>query len=195
MGGSVLKYLFSPAPKSMGVYALPLSILGLLLGCDDSSSPENPSLPGYFFLDGSASLQAGEQTLDCHINFIVELAGETLRTDTFVEYVGTMGGGAGRQVLNPDGSGFALNGDAFSEVRARLTYPNQVVIDAINLPPGPIHDPPSFFEELIHLEGVFGADDLITGEWLCAPYFTDLGGFADETLFADGLWLTENISN
>lgn len=179
----------------MGNYTLPITTLVLLFGCGDSTIDTPAQLPGFFLLEGSASLQSGDQTLDCHIDFIVELAGETLRTDTFVEYVGTMGGGAGRQVLNPDGSGFALNGDAFSEIRARLTFPDHVIIESINMPPGPTHTPPSFWEELINFEGSLGPAELISGEWLCAPFFIDLGGFADETLFADGLWFTETISN
>ena len=190
-----MKQIISPTQIIVRISALLVAVFGLLVGCNGSGGDADPQLPELFFLDGSASLQSGTLTLDCHINFIVELAGETLRTDTFVEYVGTMGGDAGRQVLAPDGSGFALNGDAFSEVRARLTFPNQVSIDAINLPPGPTHVPPSFFEEIIRFEGVLSAPGLISGEWLCAPFFTDLGGFADETLFADGVWFTEVISN
>lgn len=190
-----MKQIISPTQVIVRISALLVAVFGLLVGCNGSGGDADPQLPELFFLDGSASLQSGTLTLDCHINFIVELAGETLRTDTFVEYVGTMGGDAGRQVLAPDGSGFALNGDAFSEVRARLTFPNQVSIDAINLPPGPTHVPPSFFEEIIRFEGVLSAPGLISGEWLCAPFFTDLGGFADETLFADGVWFTEVISN
>lgn len=148
-------------------------------------------LPLFFRLEGSASLQAGEQALDCHIDFIVELAGETARTNAYVEYVGTMGGEAGRSVLNPDGSGIGLVGDAFSEVRVRLTFPDRVVIEAINLPPGETHDPPSFFEELTRFEGMLAPAELISGEWLCAPFFTR----GDEVLFADGLWFTETIAN
>ena len=190
-----MKHLFRPTPESVYVYALALISSGLLLGCNSSNGGARQQLPAFFLLQGSASLQSGEQTLECHIDFIVELAGETLRTDTFVEYVGTMGGGAGRQVLRPDGSGFALNGDAFSEIRARLIFPDQVIIEATNLPPGPTHTPPSFFEELSRFEGTLGSAEMISGEWLCAPFFTDLGGLADETLFADGLWFTESISN
>lgn len=163
-------------------------------GCDGSGGHPPAALPQYFHLEGSASLESGTQTLDCHIDFIVELAGESARTDAFVEYLGTMGGDAGRQVLNPDGSGFALNGDAFSEVRARLTFPDQVFVEAINLPQGPTHNPPSFFEELTTFSGTLGPGDLLSGEWLCAPFFTDLGGFADDTLFADGVWFTETIN-
>lgn len=146
-----------------------------------------------FRLNGSATLESGEQTLTCHIAFVVELAGEVARTDALVEYVGTMGGEAGRQILNPDGSGFALNGDAFSEIRARLTFPDAVVIEAINLPPQTPHDPPSFFEELVRFDGMLGPGDMLSGEWLCAPFFTDLGGFVDDSLFADGAWFTETL--
>jgi hypothetical protein len=179
----------------MHLSLMALVIPGLLSGCNHSDSAAPPELPLFFRLEGSASLQSGEQTLDCHIAFIVELAGETARTDTFVEYVGTMGGEAGRSILNPDGSGLRLVGDAFSEVRARLTFPNGVVIEAINLPPWVAHDPPSFFEELTRFEGTLAPPDLISGEWLCAPFFTDLGGLADDTLFADGVWFTETITD
>jgi hypothetical protein len=179
----------------MRLQFLTLMVSALLFGCGGSDGGASPELPEFFRLEGSASLQAGEQTVDCHIDFIVELAGETARTNAFVEYVGTMGGEAGRQVLNADGSGIELVGDAFSEVRARLTFPDQVVIEAINLPPFVAHDPPSFFEELIRFEGRLGVAELISGEWLCAPFFTDRGGFEDDTLFAEGLWFTETITN
>jgi hypothetical protein len=170
-------------------------VSGLLSGCDGSDGDAAPELPEFFRLEGSASLQAGQQTLDCHIDFIVELAGEIARTNAFVEYIGTMGGEAGRKVLNADGSGIALVGDAFSEVRARLTFPDRVLIEAVNLPPYVAHDPPSFFEELTRFEGTLGPAELMSGGWLCAPFFTDRGGFEDDTLFADGLWFTETITN
>jgi hypothetical protein len=103
-----------------------------------------------------------------------------------------MGGGAGRRVLNPDGSGFALEGDAFSAVRARLTFPDQVVIEAINFPPSTRHDPPpSFWQENIRFNGTLGPAESISGEWLCAPFFT----MEDDALFADGLRSTETITN
>lgn len=141
----------------------------------------------------AATARAREATLTCHIDFIVELTGVVAQDDTFIEYTGTMGGEAGRVVLNPDGSGFALIGDAFSQIRARLTYPSTVHIESVNLPPGPVHDPPGFFEEIVDFTGTFGPGDLISGDWLRAPFFTDLGGFADETLFADGTWFTQTI--
>lgn len=172
-----------------------LAVSGLLFGCDSSGGGAPPELPQFFRLKAAASLQAGEQSLDCHVSFIVELAGETVRTNAFVEYVGTMGGEAGRQVLNADGSGIALVGDAFSEVRARLTFPDQVVIESINIPPFVAHDPPGFFEEIVRFDGTLGPADLISGEWLCAPFFTERGGFEDDTLFAEGTWFTETISN
>lgn len=172
-----------------------IALTPVLASCGGGGSDSASQLPLFFRLEGTAMQVVDDQTLDCHIDFIVELSGETMRTDEFVEYVGTMGGEAGRRLLSPDGSGWALAGDAFSQVRARLTFPASVTIESINLPPGPVHDPPSFFEEIVQFTGSLGPQDLISGDWLCAPFFTDLGGFADDSLFADGTWFTETITN
>jgi hypothetical protein len=143
----------------MRLLFLILIVSGLLSGCDGSDGGASPELPAFFRLEGSASLQAGQQTLDCHIGFIVELVG-----------------------------------DGFSEIRARLTFPDRVLIEAVNLPPYVAHDPPSFFEELTRFEGTLGPAELMSGGGLCAPFFTDRDGFEDDTLFADGLWFTETIT-
>ncbi|HNP35233.1 MAG TPA: hypothetical protein PKK10_05225 [Woeseiaceae bacterium] len=166
----------------------------LLQACSSGSDAPPPSLPTFFSLEGAASTKSGEEMLDCHIDFMVELSGETLRSDSFVEYSGSMGGQAGRKILNPDGSGISLAGDAFSNVRVRLTYPDIVLIESINVP-GPPADPPDFWTELLELNGRLGPKELISGDWLCAPFFTEIGGIDDSFLFADGSWFTTPLSN
>lgn len=166
----------------------------LLQACSSSDDAPPPALPGFFTLEGTATLVDGEQTLDCHINYIVELSGETLRSNSFVEYAGNMGGEAGRRILNPDGSGMALVGDAFSNIRARLTFPDTVLIQGVNVP-GPPADPPNFWSEIIEFNGRLGPNDLISGDWLCAPFFTEVNGIDDSFLYADGTWFTTPINN
>lgn len=164
---------------------------GAIAACNGGSSgiDDTPSLPPNFSLEAIASAVDGDRSVECFINYLAELGGETARTPSRVDYVGVMGGEAGRTVLADDGSGLALIGDAFSQISVVLLLPDHVTITAINLPPSVPHDPPNFWEQILVFEGTLLPGGGITGNWICAPFFTDRGGFDDDRIFAQGSWL------
>lgn len=171
-------------------FRLPVAVAATLLlaACDGGSDAPPPGLPMLFALEAGASLAENGQTLDCHVNYIVELERETQRTSAFVEYAGTMGGEAGRTILNPDGSGVSLVGDAFSRVIVRLTLPNSVTITSVGLPPP--NDPPNFWDGVANFSGREAPGDLISGDWQCLPFYTVIGGVDDSVMIASGTWFT-----
>ncbi len=162
-------------------------------GGDDADPVDAlPSL--YFWLHASAEGQSGEFTVECGLDYIVELGDEVSRTDAAVEYLGTMGGEARRSLLRGDGSGVAFIADAFSEVQVLLTFPNRVQINMINLPPDPPGVSSRFWSEQRRLEGsVIG--ERIFGDWTCAPLDTVVNGINDNSIVLPGTWLTEEILN
>ncbi|MBT8422352.1 MAG: hypothetical protein KJP03_04455, partial [Gammaproteobacteria bacterium] len=147
-----------------------------------------PSLD--FWLRANAAGEEEGLTVECGLDYIVDIAGEVSRTDQVVEYVGTMGGEARRSILRPDGSGFAIFADAFSEVQVLLLAPDRVQINAINVPPDPEGVSSRFWNELLKIEGRL-TDDQIVGDWVCAPLDTEINGINDNTVVIPGMWFSE----
>ena len=159
---------------------------------DRTGRPELPVL--LFWLRASAETQVNDVTVECSLDYLVDIAGEVARTDDVVEYVGTMGGEARRSLLNPDQSGVAIMADAFSEVQVLLLVPDRVQINQINLPPDPPGASSRFWDEQRRFDGQLGPGDLMTGEWVCAPLDTEIGGIVDDTISADGVWYSETAT-
>ena len=172
-------------------------VLILCAGCGNGGndpSADAAALPTLnFWLHASAATKVDGITVECGLDFIVEIAGEVSRTSNVVEYVGTMGGEARRYILNPDESGTGFSADAFSEVQVLLLVPDRVQINMINVPPDPPGVSSRFWDELRHFEGWLVGDQ-INGEWTCAPIDTEYNGVNDNTIFAPGNWFSEAIN-
>jgi hypothetical protein len=174
------------------LFVICLAALGVGPGCSNGGEAAVPlvSLPSVFKLEASAETVSGMQTVECGLDFIVELTDEVSRSNRVVEYLGTMGGEARRSILDPDGSGHAFIADSFSEVQVSHRLPDGVEIRSINVPPNPPGVSSRFWDELLQFDGRLGPGDMISGDWICAPLDTDLGDFADDSIFAPGTWFT-----
>jgi hypothetical protein len=182
-------------PSSVLSKALPSAAAALLaFGCGGNGGSTYAELPGFFKLNAIAHAEADDETVDCKLDFIVELAGEVSRTDAVVEYVGTMGGEAERSILKPDQSGAGFIADAYSEIQALLILPDHVEINTINVPPGDPNVTSRFWDEIQHFDGRLGPADRITGEWICAPLDVEYGGVQDDSIFAPGTWHTDSTA-
>lgn len=171
-----------------------LSVLGA--GCNSGSGNAADELPGLpvldFWLRAIAAGETDEFTVECGLDYIVDIAGEVSRTSLVVEYVGTMGGEARRSLLRADGSGVAFFADAFSEVQVLLQVPDRVQINLINVPPDPEGVSSRFWSEQLQFEGRLIGDQIF-GDWLCAPLDTEVNGINDNEIFVPGTWLSEPI--
>jgi hypothetical protein len=172
-------------------------ILSLALtGCNEDDEPAPvPEMPRYFWLEATASGESEEFNVECRLGFTVEISGEVSRTDEVVEYTATMGGEAVRQLLRDDGSGVAFVADAYYPDHQVLhILPNRVQI----VSPGYSPDEPTsgsrFWHELRFFEGTIDRNGVMTGEWLCAPLDTDRGDINDDSVFAEGTWVTTEIT-
>src|SRR5688572_33392545 len=68
------------------------ALLALTASCDpggDGRTQDPPRLPMYFWLNADASTEEDGLTVECDIEYIVEVHGEVSRTDAVVEYVAT----------------------------------------------------------------------------------------------------------
>ena len=175
------------------VFGVTAALLGSCGGNSDTAA--QVKLPSLMRLEAFASSVSGDQTLECGLDYIIEIAGEISRTNSVVEYVGTMGGGARRSILNPDLSGFAISADAFSEIQILHTLPDLVEINLINVPPNPPGVSSRFWDSQKTFVGRLSAQNMISGDWVCEPLDTEIGGIVDDSLFADGTWFTETIEN
>lgn len=178
------------------VSAVLAAALGIA-GCGGGHGGDGgPSLPTFFRLDATAFAQQNDLTVNCGIDFLVDISGEISRTPTVVEYIATMGGQAQRSLLRPDGSGIAFSADAFyPRLQVLHLLPNRVQLVSLDNPPG---SPPSgsrFWDELRLFDGFLNADGTIEGEWVCAPLDTAQGGITDDTVFAGGSWETVVLTN
>lgn len=171
----------------------------LLAACDDDggrSAPAEPPLPASFVLHAVGHAEQDDLTVDCSLEFIVEIAGEVSRTRDVVEYIGTMGGEAIRTLLRPDGSGVSLRADAFyPRLQVLHLLPDRVHLVSLDFPPDGPSTGSRFWDELRFFDGNLGADGTIEGEWLCAPLDTEQGGINDDSVFAEGTWFTEELGD
>jgi hypothetical protein len=151
-------------------------------------------LPMFFSLDATASANEGEMSVECEIAFLVEIAGEVSRTDEVIEYVGTMGGSAGRTILREDGSGVGYIGDYyFPNLQVLHILPSRIqLVSDTYRPDEPVSS--RFGAELHFWEGALQPDGSILGSWTCAPMDVDDHGVEDYTIFAEGLWTTTTLS-
>ena len=169
----------------------------LLVACDEGGGRQRvPELPMSFQLNGAATIEEGGLSVDCSLEFVVEISGEISRTRDVVEHIATMGGEAVRNVLREDGSGVVLSAFAYyPRLQVLHILPDRVQLVSLDFPP----DGPStgsrfwFWDELRFFDGRIAEDGSITGEWLCAPLDTEQGGIVDNTIFADGTWETAEI--
>jgi len=182
----------TPASRRLALTAV--AAFPLLVACSDVDStapgPLPPSLPSSFRVRGEASgTDAYGGTADCYFFIIIELEGEPRQTPTGVEYLGRMGGEAGRTVLAPDGSGFAFFADVFwPDVKARLHSP-----DSIELVIGPEdpNEPSRFWRNFQILSGTRSQQSAGSGPWICAPFDIYEGGYVDTVTIAEGTWHIE----
>jgi hypothetical protein len=166
----------------------------LLAACDNDINPVVPgrvqNIPGFFRLTADAEGSNEGLEVDCRLNWIFEMKGETFRTPQLVDYNGIHGGEAFRRILQNDQSGFIFNADVFGEVEARLITHSGEVEFAI-----PINRTAEgrFWRELAEFEGVMNENGTGNGTWTCAPLDINQGGYVDETLTVEGTWHIEPL--
>lgn len=169
-------------------------LMFLLTGCnEDEGNRRPPELPLYFLLNAVASTHDDDLSVECSLDFIVEVTGEVSRTN---EVLAIMGGGANRSLMREDGSGVEFWAEAFYPIVQMLhLLPNRVQLVNLDFPPD---GPPSssrFWDELRFFDGFIDQEGVISGEWLCAPLNTEYGGIDDDSVFADGTWETVAIGS
>ena len=169
----------------------------LFAGChEDSDRQPVPELPSFFQLDAVASAEEGEFTVDCSLGFVVEISGEVSRTNEVVEYIATMGGEAVRNILREDGSGVVLSAFAhYPNLQVLHILPDRVQLVSLDFPPDGPSTGSRFWDELRFFDGTISQDGVITGEWLCAPLDVEQGGINDDTVFAEGNWVTTALES
>jgi hypothetical protein len=167
----------------------------LLAACDDDGDDERvPELPTFFALNAVASAEEGVFTVDCSLEFVVDISGEVSRTDDVVEYIATMGGEAVRNILREDGSGVVLSAFAhYPNLQVLHILPDRVQLVSLDFPPGGPSTGSRFWDELRFFDGTIDANDVIAGEWLCAPLDVEQGGINDDSVFAEGTWDTTEL--
>lgn len=168
-------------------FLISLGLLGLA-ACGDSGAV---ALPERMHLLGEARSSDGGLTLECGLDYVIELESEEDRGSDRARYRGQMGGEAGRVVLDAQQAGWSLIGDAFSQVRVVVTEDNGLEIMSLGLPAPANPSRPSFWEGVADFEGVYDGGGRAHGIWTCAPFYTDLGGFADTAWAVSGTWRIE----
>ncbi len=172
--------------------ALRFLVLGLLLPACDEDNPVAPplvtELPRNFRLTGAASgTDAEGLTATCSLDLIFELNAEVSRTAARVDYEGVHGGGVERAVLARDGSGFAFAADVFGEVEAHLFVTGSVeIVIPVNLTAEG-----RFWQNLARFAGTVDSSGRGRGQWTCAPFDIDTGGYVDQSLVVVGTWQLE----
>ena len=145
-------------------------------------------------INAVASAEEGDLSVNCSIGFVVEITGEVSRTKEVVEYIAVMGGEAERDLRRPDGSGVVLSAFAYyPQLQVLHILPNRVQLVSLDFPPDGPSTGSRFWDELRFFDGVLEADRSISGEWLCAPLDVEQGGINDDSVFADGTWVTTEI--
>ncbi len=177
-------------PSWIALFGLLVSI-SLLSGCDDDSPlapPRITELPRNFALTGTASgTDPAGLTATCSLDLMFELTSEVSRTPARVEYEGVHGGGVERAVLARDGSGFSFAADVFGEVEAHLfsTGTVEIVIPVNQTAEG------RFWQNLARFAGTVDSSGRGQGQWTCAPFDIDTGGYVDQSLVVGGTWQME----
>ncbi len=148
----------------------------------------------FFQMNAAATAEDGEFTVDCSLEFVVEINGEVSRTNDVVEYIATMGGEAVRNILRDDGSGVVLSAFAhYPNLQVLHILPDRVQLVSLDFPPDGPSTGSRFWDELRFFDGTISQDGVITGEWLCAPLDVEQGGINDDTVFAEGTWETTEL--
>ncbi len=149
------------------------------------------SLPQTLLMKGHAyHVDSEGRSCECTFEFIIELKSETKRTDTFVEYEGTLGGGISRFVLEPDGSGIGLMPDIYGELIARFIFPDWLELET----PMDEDDESRFYRALSFFSCRIDEHGNGSGEWTCAPFDISQGGYTDTLLVAHGEWTIRPLS-
>jgi hypothetical protein len=114
----------------------------------------------------------------CSLDLIFELTSEVSRSPQRVDYEGVHGGGVERSVLARDGSGFAFAADVFGEVEAHLFVTGSVeIVIPVNLTAEG-----RFWRNLARFAGTVDSSGRGRGQWTCAPFDIDTGGYVDQSL-------------
>jgi hypothetical protein len=171
----------------------PLVLVFFMVGCENGAplQPTDPavnSLPSRFRMTGRASgNNANGRTADCGLDLIFELRNEVSRSSELVEYTGVHGGEVARTVLTKDGSGFSFVANVFGDVEARLHTLGRVEL----LIPVNVDAEGRFWQRLARFEGEVSEDGRGSGDWTCAPFDLDSGGYRDTSLVVRGSWSFE----
>ena len=159
-------------------------------GCNDSSAPVfgNPLGRRFQIVGEAAGGDAAGRTASCDLHLVMELGDESRPAAGAVEYLGVMGGGVSRTVLEADGSGFGFFADVYwPDAVARFgtrDLVHFVLGDTAATEGG------RFWHEIALLRGVRNGDQ-VSGTWTCAPFDIWENGYVDTLLVVQGTWRTE----
>lgn len=160
-----------------------------MMGCDGGSPTEPGSsprpLPAELRLTGSAaSTEPDGTSVSCELDLILELDATPNESRGALEYEGRYGGAIRRTVLDAAGDGISLWPDVLGKVVARSSVPSRIRLTF----PGNMNTSSRFWSELSLLQGTWETGDTATGNWNCAPFDIDSGGWVDTQYTARGTW-------
>jgi len=183
-------------PRGWVFAAALLSLAGCHSGSPtdpDVGSPTDPDgvaqpLPAAFVMIGTAnSTESDGSTVSCVLEFYFELPTEPRMVPEGLEYDGTHGGSVQRTVLDRHGNGISLWPAVAGEAVVRSLPPDRVEI----IIPANIGVESRFWSELAQFEGRFDGRGQVVGEWNCAPFDLDEGGYVDTRFTARGSWAVD----
>jgi hypothetical protein len=156
-------------------------------GVGPEGSAERRFLPAEFQILGEATGGDAEgRTASCFIELMAEVDQETHRGQDQVEYVITYGGGVGRSVQEPGGSGVSALADVVGPGGARLVGGDSVVLVL-----GDTTQTQSPFWRGIAVLAGSAHGGAVAGDWQCAPFDIESGDYVDTSLTVPGTWRIE----
>lgn len=165
----------------------------LVAGCadgDDASVSKQRKLPEFMKFTGGATGVEDDITIDCLCDLNLELTEYTREEDGTQKYVGLLGGEIHRAVTSSDGSGLGFSPFLFGQVKITV-HPN----DSVYLSwPGNLDTGVAFYDNISLFKGVFyPVRNVVKGEWKCAPFEIDEGGYIDLKGTATGEWMLQKF--
>lgn len=167
-------------PVRVACWAI-VTVLGTALAsCDDDEGTDSSFLlEDTFRLEGTASGTSDTLTIDCLCDLIVEIDSIKTEADGRQIYRGTHGGHFSRRVLGPSGAGIALVPDVFGEIIIRQTPQGSIDFEF----PANHNTGSRFWDSIGHFSGSIQGE-LVSGEWICAPFDTR----EDSSGIVSGTW-------
>jgi len=176
--------------RGISVHVLFAALFLLSGGCSDDSPntvkpPEItlPIPPQNFFVNAGAVGEDQDLSIDCWYSIVVDL-GHPAELELGKEYAGSFSGEARRTVLAQDGSGISLMPLVAGEIIVQVLSQDSIELYI------PINEGSGsrFWENLALFKGRRSGDGLWEGQWNCAPFDLNEGGWVDTVGIAVGNW-------